>query len=105
VVSDVPVGGAHRGRDCVHVFIGGECAYVLWASALNCVILKKRHVCLVLPWSITLRPRVFLMLIQRITYSILTFVLISHYMGAFRRAPAVATPVVAVLVERIMWWS
>jgi len=62
VVSDVPVddeapvvtsgifrsagaqsfGGAHRGRVCVRVFIGYECACVLWTSSLYCVILKKR---------------------------------------------------------------
>jgi len=62
VVSDVPVddevpvvtlgifrsagaqsfGGAHRGRVCVRVFIGCECACVLWASSLYCVILKKK---------------------------------------------------------------
>jgi len=61
VVSDVPVddkasvvtlgifrsagaqsfGGAHMDRICVHVFIGCECACVLWASSLNCLILKK----------------------------------------------------------------
>jgi hypothetical protein len=34
-------GGAHRGRVCVRVFIEGECACVLQASALYCVILKK----------------------------------------------------------------
>ena len=35
-------GGAHRGRVCVRVFIGCECACVLWASSLYCVILKKK---------------------------------------------------------------
>ena len=34
-------GGAHRGRVCVRVFIGCECACVLWASSLYCVILKN----------------------------------------------------------------
>ena len=34
-------GGAHRGRICVRVFIGCECACVLLASSLYCVILKK----------------------------------------------------------------
>ena len=34
-------GGAHRGRVCV--FIGCECACVLWASSLYCVILKKSN--------------------------------------------------------------
>ena len=62
VVSDVPVddeapvvtsgifrfagaqsfGGTHRGRVCVRVFIGCECACVLWASLLYCVILTKK---------------------------------------------------------------
>jgi len=62
VVSDVPVddeapvvtsgifrsagaqsfGGAHRDRICVRVFIGCECACVLWASSLYRVILKKK---------------------------------------------------------------
>ena len=37
-------GGAHRGRVCVRVFIGCECACVLWASSLYCVILKKRKI-------------------------------------------------------------
>jgi hypothetical protein len=36
-------GGAHRGRVCVRVFIGGECACVLQASTLYCVILKKTN--------------------------------------------------------------
>ena len=35
-------GGAHRGRVCVRVFIGCKCTYVLWASSLYCVILKKK---------------------------------------------------------------
>ena len=35
-------GGAHRGRVCVRVFIECECACVLWASSLYCVILKKQ---------------------------------------------------------------
>ena len=39
-------GGAHRGRVCVLVFIGCECACVLWASSLYCVILKKKVPCL-----------------------------------------------------------
>ena len=34
-------GGTHRGRVCVRVFIGCECACVLWTSSLYCVILKK----------------------------------------------------------------
>ena len=34
-------GGAYRGRVCVRVFIGCECACVLLASSLYCVILKK----------------------------------------------------------------
>jgi hypothetical protein len=34
--------GAHSGRFCVRVFIGGECACVLCASALYCVNLKKK---------------------------------------------------------------
>ena len=38
-------GGAHRGRVCVRVFIGCECACVLWASSLYCVILKKNYKC------------------------------------------------------------
>jgi hypothetical protein len=61
VVSDVPVDdkvpvvtsrisrstsaqsfeGAHRGKVCVRVFIGGECACVLCASTLYCVNLKN----------------------------------------------------------------
>ena len=35
-------GGAHRGRVCVRVFIGCECACVLCASSLYCVILQKK---------------------------------------------------------------
>ena len=38
-------GGAHRGRVCVRVFIGCECACVLWASSLYYVILKKNYKC------------------------------------------------------------
>ena len=38
-------GGTHRGRVCVRIFIGCECACVLWASSLYCVILKKSTVC------------------------------------------------------------
>ena len=44
-------GGAHRGRVCVRVFIGCECACVLWASSLYCVILKKKS-CLQLTGSL-----------------------------------------------------
>jgi len=35
-------GGAHRGRVCIRVFIGCECACVLWPSSLYCVVLKKK---------------------------------------------------------------
>ena len=45
-------GGAHRGRVYVRVFIGCECACVLWASSLYCVILKKKEMPICANWLV-----------------------------------------------------
>ena len=42
--TDIEDECAHRGRVCVRVLKNGECACVLWASVLYCVILKKRRI-------------------------------------------------------------
>jgi hypothetical protein len=77
---------------------------VLWAFALNCVILKKARMI-----GLSLEHYIHAWGFPHANtknYIFNTNICPNYPLyGCVRLAPAVATPVVVVLVERILWWS